>query len=75
MNPTKKLIAYHIARLKDRNVQVRLSTIQELADLGDQDALNALQETYRTDPDMAVRRAAQEAGRAIFLRNQQQQSS
>ncbi|MFN8563055.1 MAG: HEAT repeat domain-containing protein [Anaerolineae bacterium] len=75
MNPTKKLIAYHIARLKDRNVQVRLSTIQELADRGDLDALNALQETYRTDPDMTVRRAAQEAGRAIFLRNQQQQSS
>lgn len=74
MSPNKKLVAYHIARLKDRNVDVRLSSIRELAELNDPDALDALQETFRTDPDVAVRKAAQEAGRAIYVRQRQQPS-
>lgn len=71
MSVNKKLVAYHIARLKDRSVEVRLSSIQELAELGDPEALQALQDMFRSDPDVDVRRAAQEAGRAIFLKNQQ----
>ena len=67
----KKLGAYHIARLKDKSADVRLKSIRELAELGDPEALDVLQQTYRTDPDVTVRKAAQEAGRAIFLRNQQ----
>ncbi|MCC6805401.1 MAG: HEAT repeat domain-containing protein [Anaerolineae bacterium] len=74
MSPNKKLVAYHIARLKDRNVDVRLSSIRELAELNDPDALDSLQETFRTDPDMDVRKAAQEAGRAIYVRQRQQPS-
>lgn len=70
MSPNKKLVAYHIARLKDRNVEVRLNSIRELADLGDSEALNALRETFRTDPDVDVRKAAQAAGRVIFLKQQ-----
>ena len=71
MSPNKKLVAYHIARLKDKNVDVRLSSIQELAELNDPEALDALQEMFRTDPDMAVRKAAQEAGRTIYVRQRQ----
>jgi HEAT repeat protein len=67
----KKLVDYHIARLKDRRADVRLKSIQELAELGDPDALPALQETFRTDTDFEVRKAAQEAGRTIFLKSQQ----
>lgn len=67
----QKLVAYHTARLKDRSAQVRLKSIHELAELGDPTALDALQETFRTDPDLEVRKAAQEAGRAIFLKSQQ----
>jgi HEAT repeat protein len=67
----QKLVAYHVARLKDRSAQVRLKSIHELAELGDPAALDALQETFRTDADLDVRKAAQEAGRAIFLKSQQ----
>jgi len=67
----QKLVAYHVARLKDRSAEVRLKSIHELAELGDPAALDALQETFRTDTDLEVRKAAQEAGRAIFLKSQQ----
>lgn len=72
MSVNKKLVTYHIARLKDKSADVRLKSIRELAELGDPEALDILQQTYRSDPDLAVRKAAQDAGRAIFLRNQQQ---
>lgn len=65
----EKLIAYHLARLKDKNRQVRLQTIHELEQLGDVDVLDALQEIFKSDPDAEVRKAAQEAGRSIFLKN------
>ncbi len=68
MSVNKKLVAYHIARLKDKSAEARLKSIHELAELGDPEALDALQQTYRSDPDLEVRRAAQEAGRAIFVK-------
>jgi HEAT repeat protein len=71
MSLNGKLVAYHIARLKDRSADVRLKSIHELAELGDPAALDALQETFRSDSDLEVRKAAQEAGRAIFLKSQQ----
>jgi HEAT repeat protein len=71
----KKLVTYHIGRLKDKSADVRLKAIHELAELGDPEALEALQETYRTDADLDVRKAAQEAGRAIFLKSQQNSQS
>jgi len=66
----KRLVQYHIGRLKDKNPDVRLKAIQELSLLGDPEALEVLQEVYRADSDVEVRRAAQEAGRAIYLRQQ-----
>jgi len=68
----KKLVAYHIGRLKDRSSDVRLKSIRELAELGDPEALDALHDVYQHDPDAEVRRAAQEAGRALFLKRSSQ---
>jgi HEAT repeat protein len=65
---TKKLVDYHIARLQDKDASARLKAIHELELLGHSDALEPLQRIYRSDPELAVRKAAQEAGRAIFLR-------
>jgi HEAT repeat protein len=65
----KKIVDYHIARLQDKNAEVRLKSIQELRDLGDLHALVPLESVFRTDPDPAVRKAAQEAGRAIYLKS------
>jgi hypothetical protein len=66
----KKLVSYHIGRLKDKNTDVRLKSIAELKELGDPEALEALQDVFKNDSDLQVRKAAQEAGRAIFLKNQ-----
>ncbi len=52
----KKLIQYHLARLKDRRPEARLEAINELTELGDRDALPALQALF------------QHAGRLIYLR-------
>lgn len=72
MSVNEKIVAYHVARLKDRSAEIRLRSIHELAELGDPAALDALQQTFRTDADLEVRKAAQEAGRAIFLETQRQ---
>jgi HEAT repeat protein len=70
----KKMVQYHINRLKDKSPDVRLKSISELSLLGDADALEALQDVFQTDDNSEVRKAAQEAGRAIFLKQKQQQS-
>jgi HEAT repeat protein len=66
----EKIVAYHVARLKDRSAEIRLKSIHELSELGDPAALDALQQTFRTDDNLEVRKAAQDAGRAIFLKTQ-----
>lgn len=72
MSTQSRLVAYHIARLQDKNPEVRLKSILELKLLADPAALDALQAVYRDDPRLEVRRAAQEAGRIIFLRQKSQ---
>jgi len=69
---TKRIVEYHIGRLQDKDPHVRLKSINELALLGDADALEALQTVYQKDPDAQVRKAAQEAGRTIFLKQREQ---
>lgn len=64
----KRIIAYHISRLQDKNRDVRLKSIAELALMVDEDALNALRALVEKDTDTEVKKAAQEAGRAIFLK-------
>lgn len=70
MSVTNRIVAYHIARLQDKNPEVRLRSINELKLLADPAALDALQAVYRDDPVLEVRRAAQAAGRIIFLKQQ-----
>jgi HEAT repeat protein len=67
MDVNKKLVAYHIGRLRDPSAEVRLKSIQELVELGDPDALEALQALYRTETNPELKAAAQDAGRRIFL--------
>ncbi|MBZ0300431.1 MAG: HEAT repeat domain-containing protein [Anaerolineae bacterium] len=70
--PDKRIVTYHLSRLQDKNPSIRLKAIHELGLLGDPDSLNALQEVFRNDADPDVRKAAQEAGRAIFLKQREQ---
>lgn len=68
MPVTERLIRYHLSRLKDKNPQVRVQSIQELALLEATEAYDTLEAIYRSDPDPDVRRAAQQAGRVLFLK-------
>ena len=56
-----------MARLKDKSADIRLKSIKELEMLEATEALDALQNLFHNDPDVSVRKAAQQAGRAIFL--------
>ncbi len=66
--PDKRLIEFHLARLEDKSPAIRLKAIEELKLLGDTGTLDKLQEIFENDPDIEVRKAAREAGRAIFLK-------
>jgi hypothetical protein len=65
----KKLVEYHVSRLKDKDASIRLKAIQELELLSDIDSLEALQDVFKNDTNEEVRRAAQIAGRKIFVNN------
>lgn len=65
----KKILQYHIARLQNRQRDVRLASIHELEDMGDPDALAPLQRVFETDSDIEVRRAAQSAGLKIYRKS------
>jgi HEAT repeat protein len=69
---SKRLVAYHVSRLQDKNPEVRLKAINELLLLADPEALDALRAVFETDSDLEVRKAAQEAGRTIFLKKKEQ---
>jgi HEAT repeat protein len=68
----KKVIAYHISRLQDKNPDVRLKAIAELSHMPDQEAFEALRAVFENDEDNEVRKAAQEAGRNMFLKLKEQ---
>ncbi len=63
----QRVIEYHIARLKDKQVKNRLDAIEQLALLNAEEALPILQEVYEKDQDEDVRKKAQQAGRSIYL--------
>ena len=69
---TKRIVAYHISRLQDKSVEVRLKAINELSHTADQEALDALRSVFEKDSDVSVRKAAQEAGRTVFLKLKEQ---
>jgi len=64
-----RLVEYHIMRLQDKSMEVRLKSINELRLIADPAAMEPLEQLFRTDPEAEVRKAAQEAGREIFLKN------
>ena len=66
MSNAKRVLEFHISRLQDKNRDVRLRSISELRVLNDPDALLPLRKVFEQDTDPDVRKAAQEAGRAIF---------
>lgn len=61
------LAPHFMTRLTDENANQRLDAIQWLVRLEAQEALKALETVYQTDPDAAVRKEAQKAGRTIFM--------
>lgn len=65
----EKVIAFHLSRLKDKRPDVRLNSIAELQAMGAdaEDALQALEECFKEADEPEVKKAAQEAGYAIFL--------
>ncbi len=72
MNSEKKIIDYHISRLQDRDADIRLRSVEDLAVVGDEDALNALKALYETETHENVRKAIKTAGRQIFMRLREQ---
>lgn len=74
MSVNKRLVQYHLSRLKDKSPEVRLKAIAELTELADPETLETLQELFKSDPDLEVRKAAQQAGRQIFLKQQEGQA-
>jgi HEAT repeat protein len=65
---SKRIIEYHISRLKDKSPEIRTKAIQELVLLEDISAMDALQDVFKNDTDEDVRKAAQQAGRELFLK-------
>lgn len=57
-----------MGRLKDKSPDARINAIQELVLLEAYEAMPELEELFRTDPDEDVRKAAQKAGRELFLK-------
>lgn len=70
----KKVVDYNIKRLQDKSPAIRLKAIRELELLPHVDSLDALRKVYDEDPDSDVRKAAQEAGRRIFIKLNQTSS-
>ncbi len=68
----ERMIAYHIARLKDKNPEVRLKSIHELDLLEAVEAFDALEALYRSESDPQVKEAARQLGRKLYLKMQAQ---
>lgn len=66
MSARDRMIAFHVARLQDKNPEVRLRSIRELVLLEATEALDTLKNIYLNDPDEQVRRQAQQAGRTLY---------
>lgn len=65
----QRLVDYNISRLSDKNIEVRLRSIEELRLLGDKAALAPLEALFKSDPEAEVRSAAQRAGLEIYKKN------
>lgn len=65
----ERMIAFHLARLKDKNPDVRIKSIEELSLLGAVQVMDELETVFRTDLDENVRAAAKKAGRELFIKS------
>jgi hypothetical protein len=68
-NLNRRLVEYHVARLKDRNPEIRRKAINELRLLSDPLTLGALEQVFYKDEDFALRQLAQEVGLEIYFRH------
>jgi hypothetical protein len=68
MSAVERMIAFHLERLKDKNAEVRLKSIEELLLLEATSALEMLESVFRSDPDETVRLAAKKAGRVLYFK-------
>ncbi len=71
----ERMIAFHLARLKDKNPDVRIKSIEELSLLGAVQVMDELETIFRTDIDANVRAAAQKAGRELFIKSRSNDGS
>lgn len=64
-----KIIDFHISRLKDKNPQVQLKSIEGLLALKEKAAraIDALRVCYENSDDEVVKKAARQAGFDIFM--------
>lgn len=62
----KRMVEYHINRLKDKRANIRLQVIEELVLLDAVEALEELETIYHNDPNADVRRSAKDAGKKLF---------
>lgn len=62
----KRMVEYHISRLKDKRDDIRLEAIAELILLDATEALPELETVYHNDTNADVRRAAKDAGKKLF---------
>ncbi len=69
------IVEYHIARLKDKNPEVRIKAARELGLLGDVSALEALEELFRAETDPEVKKVAQQAGLALYKKKRELESA
>ncbi len=61
-------IKFHLIRLNDARPEIRIDAIKGLEALTAAEALDTLKAIYDSDSAVEVRKAAQDAGRAIFLK-------
>jgi hypothetical protein len=75
MSAVERMIAFHLERLKDKNAEVRLKSIEELVLLEATSALETLESVFRNDPDETVRLAAKRAGRVLYFKLKERENN
>lgn len=68
-------LAYCKFRLHNEDKLIRLEAINGLEILGDPSVLEMLQGIFENDTDDQIRKAAQDAGRTIFLKQRKHQTA
>ncbi len=63
------LVNYYVLRLQDSDDAVRLKAVAVLRQMADPATLTILEQVYNADTNVDVRKAAQEAGLEIFVKN------